>query len=432
MSPAEASIDGPRSLEWELSLDSADLRSHAWYHGRVGRLEAESLLSEDGDFLVRESTSQPGEFALSCRWSGTSVHFMINKVRVNPDTIYETEQFFLEDEPYETIPHLITSYVGVERAVSAASGARLRRPITRTVPIPLRREQRVYAEIPEPADPGSDSGHGSGDSAHAPEPEPERESRAEPAPLRPVEVAPPSAFDVDAFETLLLPVTHNAPLDATALKGVTLELLEVPARVLAAHLTWWDLRLLDDGEEDLGLGVVSGIELVTLPQGQQLRQDLLERSEWFSAFVIATIVSQEDEDERVQMINKWINVAIETKTALGNLYGFASIIQGLCSRQVQRLYVTWHRARQRFTAAAVEFDAQLRPCLRSMNDGSNAEAPNTALPHLAPLSHVKNSAPVTSFPREELCVCDVSHVKNSAPVTSLPREELRARGVSPT
>ncbi|XP_037084985.1 SH2 domain-containing protein 3C-like [Pollicipes pollicipes] len=377
--PAEASIDGPRSLEWELSLDSADLRSHAWYHGRVGRLEAESLLSEDGDFLVRESTSQPGEFALSCRWSGTSVHFMINKVRVNPDTIYETEQFFLEDEPYETIPHLITSYVGVERAVSAASGARLRRPITRTVPI-------------------------------------------EPAPLRPVEVAPPSAFDVDAFETLLLPVTHNAPLDATALKGVTLELLEAPARVLAAHLTWWDLRLLDDGEEDLGLGVVSGIELVTLPQGQQLRQDLLERSEWFSAFVIATIVSQEDEDERVQMINKWINVAIETKTALGNLYGFASIIKGLCSRQVQRLYVTWHRARQRFTAAAVEFDAQLRPCLRSMNDGSNAEAPNTCLPHLAPLAALLEEAlaPATTDQLDRRRLRDQSSSPGRQVVTGRP------------
>ena len=55
------------------------------YHGRLGRLEAEELLSSDGDFLVRESTSQPGEFALSCRWNSNNIHFMINKVRARAD-----------------------------------------------------------------------------------------------------------------------------------------------------------------------------------------------------------------------------------------------------------------------------------------------------------------------------------------------------------
>ena len=43
-------------------------------------MEAEALLSSDGEFLVRESTSQPGEFALTCRWNGNNIHFMINKV----------------------------------------------------------------------------------------------------------------------------------------------------------------------------------------------------------------------------------------------------------------------------------------------------------------------------------------------------------------
>ena len=60
------------------------------------------------------------------------------------------------------------------------------------------------------------------------------------------------------------------------------------------------------------------------------------RSEWFSSFVIASIVSLENDDERVQVINKWIEVAIETKTALGNLYGFVNIVQALCSSQVRR------------------------------------------------------------------------------------------------
>lgn len=49
-------------------------------------------------------------------------------------------------------------------------------------------------------------------------------------------------------------------------------------RVLAAHLTQVDLELLNGvGENDFGLGVTSGIELITLPHGAQLRADLIER-----------------------------------------------------------------------------------------------------------------------------------------------------------
>ena len=46
-------------------------------------------------------------------------------------------------------------------------------------------------------------------------------------------------------------------------------------------------------------------------------------------------MSLEDDDQRVRVINKWIQVAVDTKTALGNLYGFANIIQALCSTQVR-------------------------------------------------------------------------------------------------
>ena len=49
-------------------------------------------------------------------------------------------------------------------------------------------------------------------------------------------------------------------------------------RILAAHLTQVDLELLNgNSENDFGLGVTSGIELITLPHGWQLRADLIER-----------------------------------------------------------------------------------------------------------------------------------------------------------
>ncbi len=68
-------------LEWELSLDARDLRSHAWYHGAIPRVRAEEIVGDqDGDFLVRDCTSQPGNYVLSCRSKGQNLHFVINKV----------------------------------------------------------------------------------------------------------------------------------------------------------------------------------------------------------------------------------------------------------------------------------------------------------------------------------------------------------------
>lgn len=70
-----------KALEWELSLDSRDLRSHAWYHGPIPRQRAEEIVLKDGDFLIRDCVSQPGNYVLTCKSKGPTLHFVINKVR---------------------------------------------------------------------------------------------------------------------------------------------------------------------------------------------------------------------------------------------------------------------------------------------------------------------------------------------------------------
>ena len=74
-------------LERELRLfdliDPRDLRSYAWYHGCTlpgGRKGAEAEIPHDGDFLVRDCSSQPGNYVLSVRHKGQALHFVINKV----------------------------------------------------------------------------------------------------------------------------------------------------------------------------------------------------------------------------------------------------------------------------------------------------------------------------------------------------------------
>lgn len=70
-----------KALEWELSLDSRDLRSHAWYHGPLPRQRAEEIVQREGDFLIRDCTSQPDNYVLTCRTKTAVLHFVINKVR---------------------------------------------------------------------------------------------------------------------------------------------------------------------------------------------------------------------------------------------------------------------------------------------------------------------------------------------------------------
>ncbi len=77
---AQDAIALKKALEWELSLDSRDLRSHAWYHGPIPRVRAEEIVQKEGDFLIRDCVSQPGNFVLSCKTKTQVLHFVINKV----------------------------------------------------------------------------------------------------------------------------------------------------------------------------------------------------------------------------------------------------------------------------------------------------------------------------------------------------------------
>lgn len=90
------------------------------------------------------------------------------------------------------------------------------------------------------------------------------------------EVNPPSSFDITKFATVLLP-TENKPLDPPALAKIRCVILEGGAKIIASHLTKVDLEVLKLNRQDLGVGVLTGFELLVLPQGQQLRLDLVER-----------------------------------------------------------------------------------------------------------------------------------------------------------
>ena len=53
--------------------------------------------------------------------------------------------------------------------------------------------------------------------------------------------------------------------------------------------------------------------------------------------VAVTIMMEQDLNERAEIIYRWIQVAIDTKTAMGNLYSFTGIMLGLCLPEVSPL-----------------------------------------------------------------------------------------------
>lgn len=53
------------------------LRGEPWFHGKLNRREAEALLQLNGDFLVRESTTTPGQYVLTGLQSGQPKHLLL-------------------------------------------------------------------------------------------------------------------------------------------------------------------------------------------------------------------------------------------------------------------------------------------------------------------------------------------------------------------
>ncbi|KAH0628767.1 hypothetical protein JD844_010265 [Phrynosoma platyrhinos] len=145
-----------KELEEELKLGTEQLRSHAWYHGCLPRREAESLLQDDGDFLIRDSRSSQGDYVLSCCWGGQALHFKIIRVVLRPRKGYSRTLFQFEEEQFDNVPALVRFYVGNRRPISNVSGAVVSRPVNRSVPLRCIKER--YSDTGQPPGPTKEDG----------------------------------------------------------------------------------------------------------------------------------------------------------------------------------------------------------------------------------------------------------------------------------
>ncbi|GFS78327.1 breast cancer anti-estrogen resistance protein 3 homolog [Nephila pilipes] len=535
-----------RALEKELCLDSSDLRSHAWYHGTILRQRAEELVSQNGSFLVRDCISQPGDFVITCKWNNVPLHFIIKKVILNPDTVYERFQYCFEKESFDSIPDFITYYVGSRCPLSEASGVIISYPVNRVMPLSYYASRygiqcqihyvaKALEKIPSCPDHqnnnsislsptveissvdtlslkqfnqsiGTQSPAGNHEAEETynkanqslhpcsnlirmgsdPMLSPNTERRAldrrpnsglfssealVPVSMTTEDKPPPkpsrvpskkyaqrpfvvkkerkvseiedsensypnfipvpnislahinfqrqisetrfsfldrpsvsscsstpdtetfvpyftipkindtSMFNPQQFQTPLLN-SENPPLESVVLSKVRNILLASVPKTIACHLTRMDLEVAKHFDDvDLGLGVTSGLELLLLPQGEQMQKDLFERTECIKLFVAVLILTCPDEEERMEVLHRWIEVATETKTSFGNFYGFTSIMLGLTLPEILGLHSTWLALRRSYTDTAFMFETKLRPIFKALQNGSGQEPPNTCLPY---------------------------------------------------
>lgn len=96
---------------------------------------AENLVQRDGDFLIRDSLSSPGNYVLTCQWKNTPQHFKINKRVVAMNEAYSRIQYLFEKEGFDSVPALVRYYVGNREPVSEVVGAIIFQPINRALPL---------------------------------------------------------------------------------------------------------------------------------------------------------------------------------------------------------------------------------------------------------------------------------------------------------
>nr|XP_043868071.1 SH2 domain-containing protein 3C isoform X3 [Solea senegalensis] len=199
-----------------------------------------------------------------------------------------------------------------------------------------------------------------------------------------------SSFRPSRYESRLMP-PENKPLEMSVLKRVKELLAEVDARTAAKHITMADCTvariLCVNSEMQRMMGVSSGLELLTLPHGHQLRLDLMERFYTMSIMMAVDLLGcTGSTEERAALLHKTIQLAAELKSNMGNMFGFAAVMRALELPQISRLEQTWVTLRQRHTEGAILYEKKLKPFMKNMNDGKESSVlSSTSFPHIIPV-----------------------------------------------
>ncbi|GMT31522.1 hypothetical protein PFISCL1PPCAC_22819, partial [Pristionchus fissidentatus] len=104
------------------SLEEEEIRDEPFYHAKITRVRAEAIVRENGDFLVRDSISNAGEFVLTAFWK-KPLHFQINHERDRMGN----KVYMFEEEEFSTVSSLVHFYRTHRRPITLSTGCQISR-----------------------------------------------------------------------------------------------------------------------------------------------------------------------------------------------------------------------------------------------------------------------------------------------------------------
>ncbi|XP_029951603.1 SHC-transforming protein 4-like [Salarias fasciatus] len=124
LAPPAVDASAEQSLSFFEIHDQDLIQEEGWFHGRLERKQAESLLTCSGDFLVRESSSASGQYVLSGMEGATVRHLLL----VDPHGQVRTR-----DQVFLSVGHLVRFHMESQMPiVSGSSELCLKKPILQT------------------------------------------------------------------------------------------------------------------------------------------------------------------------------------------------------------------------------------------------------------------------------------------------------------
>ncbi|XP_024119302.1 SH2 domain-containing protein 3C [Oryzias melastigma] len=198
-----------------------------------------------------------------------------------------------------------------------------------------------------------------------------------------------SHFKPSRYQSQLM-FKDNKPLEVGVLRRVKELLATIDPHIAAKHITKADCQVgrilgVTPGLQRM-MGVSCGMELLTLPHGQQLRLDLLERLQTMAIMLAVHVLGcTGTHEERAVLLQKIIQIAAELKNTTGNMFGFSAVMRALELPQMSHLEQTWAVLRQRHTEGAILYEKTLLPFFKSLNEGrESCPLSNTTFPHILP------------------------------------------------
>ncbi|XP_043834622.1 SH2 domain-containing protein 3A [Dromiciops gliroides] len=253
----------------------------------------------------------------------------------------------------------------------------------------------------------------------------------------------PPALQPQAFSSCLLG-PENRPLEPSALKTLRDLFLRHDVDTVARHLLLTDCQAAQvlgvTRTQRQAMGVHSGLELLMLPNGHQLRLNLLERHEALAlAAAMAVVGCSGPMAERVATLLALIQLALALRApgGTGDLFALSSVMTALQLPQITRLERTWRLLRQNHTEAALAFEKELKPFVRALDEGVGIGQPGeVALPQIVPVAQLLEGVQLWGSHEEscELLLQTLQGARAIANNASHYQEAARARlkGFQPT